>query len=560
MAPRSKTNHLSPFQDRAADYADKFCALQCTGGNGTPTLDIQLQLFINKSNGEITIANIKANIVLIINFKAGIVALLDGSTGGGFIFSIDNGTGLYIESSTNNNLWRISKESLEMYLSKSISLKVIINLNIGVKFSVSTASKAQLSLIASLMAKLSSKIALQIKSNESIGLSILVNISKSLITILNGSLKGFFSLVGEGIIKINGDLLWLQQVFIGLELVIGTMKGGIDALIEAKVKFDLAVIFGAANGIEILINILLAISGKINIALLAGILNSPKSLFALIAQLGGGIAVGVTGVFSVVSKLLALMDSDITIDIFLATLVEYAASKQANGDIEIDIYIGALWEVVQYIKINDNKDLAGFLNILIQLKQGQLIVKGINISAIISVLAGAAKVGLTLVVSILISIGGAVAVAISIPALLLHLIGHLTSALGITILKGLGIIINVSLEGNILVNILKGFSVTSILKFFLSGFNVVAVLKAVPGCKEIFAAVSAALSSSSNGKIKIEIVLESSLASSFVARIQAIIKTFFNIGGSSGKATTVKVETTTSGSIWDDIFGHHGSR
>ncbi|MDN4163609.1 hypothetical protein, partial [Nocardioides abyssi] len=164
-------------------------------------------------------------------------------------------------------------------------------------------------------------------------------------------------------------------------------SGSLTALIEAGVVFDLIVILGASNGLEVLIDIILQIGAVIDIgAALGGILNNAESLFRLIAQLGGNVSYGISGVFLIVADIVALINGNATVEVVINAIIQYVAYSSilvtADFTVALNETLKGFLSVVK--RINASSSLSGLVSIVEKLIEGKLVIGGVNISVIIN--------------------------------------------------------------------------------------------------------------------------------------------------------------------------------
>lgn len=486
------------------------------------------------------------------------MGLFNGTSGVVVIINIEKGTGVYITASQTTKVWISSKQSFEVYFNSLTSLQILIDLHVGTSFTISSASSAILEIIGNLLVKLSSRIAIQIQGNAKLAITILVKIASSIRTSFTGSLRGFLKVFGSGLIVIYGDILWLVSVFEGLALFFSKVTGGLTALIKANVELNIALLLGSANGVELLVNLLLAIVARVDLSIVAALLNSVETLIKVIVQLGGDQSTGITGVFRVISNIIAFINGSIKIDVLIGVLIEYGV--ETSSSIDISISIKGLKEVIRIQEsLHSSTSIKAFITFVEQLESGSLIVRGINISKIITVLIRGAVSGvINLVVIILLQLTAVIKAVESIASLLLHLLGLLNSRVGIRLLQRAipGISIKVTVSGNfdIFAQIFASVNVVTISRLILTGFDINTVLTSVPVLGQIYKAVSTSVSSASSGSLSLTTIVKSSAASSIVSEIRVWFKAAFHSyqSGSSGGSAS----TSTSKSIVWHVFGN----
>nr|XP_023013563.1 uncharacterized protein LOC111503489 [Leptinotarsa decemlineata] len=424
-----------------------------------------------------------------------------------------NGTGVYIYGGA-AKFNSISFQSTFETFSNLTSLKVFLDPKIGKTFTFSDISGDLSNILIESLISLSDKFGLGIQGNIKASLTLLVKISLSISTLIKGSLKGFLDASGKGLIKLHGDFVWLGGVLEGLGVLFGNINGGLATLIAAKVKFDLSLIFGSRNGLELFINILFPIAAKGKITLLAGLLNCTDKLLALIVQLGGNVSTGVTGVFKIILYINVLIRGEIEFKVFLKTLLEFAASRTSQKSIHLQIYIDALTKLVDISKASSSKELTEFVTWVNNLQAGKLFKGKLNISEIIVILvSGSVTNALVLVISVLLKLKVIVGfgIAVTIPALLFYLVLQLISPHGLSLLKSLGIEIKEYITpGDVISGLTKGNNIQSILSILGGRFDVEKLGRVFPPFGQIYHSVSVALRTSSNGSYDLSTLVKSS--------------------------------------------------
>lgn len=500
--------------------------------------------------------NITANVALIIDVNARLIGLFNGSSGDVVVWNITSQTGIYITGRQTNRGWLSANISFEAYFESLTSLSFFFQLNVGTRFTARNVTNSVLRIIGNLLGSLSASIAIQIRQNLKVALTILIDIGVSITTLLHGELKGLLKFAESGLIILQGDILWLVNVFKGLGAFFGRIAGGLAYLIEKDIEFKLSILFAAANGVELLINLLLAIVARIDLSvILKDTLNSVETVISLIVQLGGGVSNGVTGVFKIIGGIIGLVNGSVKIEVVIGYLFEFAATRNASGSGEIDIsvYFSSLLEVIsiQNSTHSNTEGLSGFVSFVGQLVNGTLVVSGVNISQIISSLTAVVQNSIQLIISILVLIGSVVNIVVSIPALILYIIQQLSTLAGSILVKAVfpNVKINISSSssGGVLSQILHGLKLSDIIRFLLGGIN--NLLKNLPIIGDIYVAISAALKKATNGKFDLQKILSSSGAKEIVNAIIGFIKGIFT-GGVTSQVVTATTKSVTSNWSW----------
>ncbi|KAJ8964302.1 hypothetical protein NQ314_005002 [Rhamnusium bicolor] len=547
------------------------CKFTCNATNTNTGNTGGLQIVFNETTSLVGVVNVTAKAAFVLDIKANLVAVFNGSSGAVIVVNFQTGSGVYIAAGQSSSLWLSAHESFEVYFNTLTSLQVIIDLKVGISFDKSSVSSAILEALGNLLIHLVSQLKLEIQGNIN-ALTILLKISSSLSVLLNGTLQGILKLLGKGLISIHGDLVWLVSVFEGLALFLAHVNGGLAALIKAGVEIDLPLLLRATNGIEFLVNLLLAIVARIDLSILSGLLNSVEKLLSVIVKLGGNVSVGVTGLIKVVAEIVALIHDHLELDVLIHSLLEFLVSKSTNVD--ISIYIEGLLKVIEIQAKNySSSSLSAFISFVQNLHNGKLVIAGIDISEIINLLIKGAVNGIIeLVVVILLRLSVVVEAVVAIPSLLLHLLQLVNSTAGIHLLQqaipDISIDINISIHGNIVQQIFKGVNIKTIISLIAKGFNIEAVLKALPVLGQIYSAVYSAVHAASGGSLSLAKIFKENGAASIIIKIQAWIRSALHIsggitlptlrpgGGISGSAGSVS--TQSSSGSWQWSIGVHG--
>lgn len=512
---------------------------------------------MNQSTNLFGVVNVTAKVAFILDINANIITLLDGNNGAAIVFNLNIQQGNYIAPGQSDKTWIASKVSFEVYFNSLVSLKVL--LNIGTVFSVQNCPQNILKVVAGLLVRLSVSLAVDIEANSKVALEVFIRLGSRLSVVLTGSLKGILQFAVKGIINLNGDFVWLVGVLEGLGEFFGHISGGLAALIKARVQFDLAVLLGAASGLEVLVNLIFAIIVRFDLSVVADILNNVDYLLEIVVKLGGGVSYGVTGLFKIVALVVKLINKKIQIEVFIQALLEFAVYRSQNsGEIDLSIHIEGLVQLVEVIKSSHGStsvQLKVFFETVEKLKSGNLIVGQVNISHLMKVLAGAIKGALEFVVTVLILLGGAFATVITIPYLLFVLLKCLNTAAGIRLLVALGILASTTnVFGNILVEIVKSVNLSVIIRLIATGFNLDTVLKSIPIVKDIYAALTASVKSASSGSLSVSVTIQASGSASVTGEIKTWIQSVLNIDGHHATST----EKSGGGIIGGIIGGFFG--
>ncbi|KAG5887824.1 hypothetical protein JTB14_022682 [Gonioctena quinquepunctata] len=547
FAPQPRSSRLeSPFQERALAPTEEECTIVCEGGGN----DNGLQIIFNQTTSLVGVVNVTAKVSLTLDITAGLVGVFDGQTGAFFIIDLNAQTVLYVEAGLTPLGWNSAKATFEIFFSTLTSLKVFLDLKIGQKFTFDNISKPVLTVFGKLVIQLfqSIEIRKQIEADYKSSLTLTVQLTLSITARLKGSLNGFFQLTPKGLLVLYGDLIWLSGVFEGLEVFFGYISGGIATIIKAKIQFDFALIFGAASGFELFINLLFIIITKIDISICATLLNSFDAWLEVIVKLGGGVSTGLTGVFKVIYYIQLYIQGKIKLDVFIQILIEVSAERSSGGKLEIDIFFQALSTLVVNSNASSSEGLKAFVLIVKQLQEGNLIVRNVNVSALLVIFTqGGYSTGLNLLVAVLFKLVVVIQFTVSISALLLILFQYLYSAAGITWIIRLGIKIDISSSTDISVQIQKKVSISSLTKLLTGGVD--ALIASIPFYGDIYSSLSLAVKTETKESFSLSVIVKSSTT------ISTSITSF--VKGIVGLTPTTKQESTTAKS-GGGIFGGGG--
>ncbi|CAH1955875.1 unnamed protein product [Acanthoscelides obtectus] len=547
LSSRSQLHH----QDRASGGSQDQCSWICKSSNDNKN-STSLQLFFNATIELIGIVNVEAKSALVIDIKAGLAAVLNGTSGSAIIVNVLDGTGLYIEGGKFNKTWLAAKISFEAYFKQLESLEVFIKLNIGEKFTLKQITDHILQELGEILKHLSVEIAQNLHGDLKVIVGLLEGVLSNVFKLLRGPLKGLLQLVGSGVTHLAGDIHFFIGVLEGLATFVGHIAGGIGELIKLKIELDLGLIFGAVNGVQALVNLLLALVSKGAIHLVAGLLNNAEALIEVIAKLGGGILHGVTGVFKLLGSILSLLNGNIKIDAFISFLIDFAISNKDGGSIDLNVHLEGFLKVIELSGAsNDSKGLIEFVH---NLQQGTLNFNGVDLSAVLKGLLGGVGNLLEFVVGILLKLEEhAVKIGTAIPALLLHLFQSVSPA-GLQILAKLGINIDVDANGHLdIVKAFKGiiFKIPKILLALKEG-DISKVLEDLPIFGTIYNAVAKAVKKASNGTVDLKKLLsrdgDKNVIEQIKNLIEGILKSVVSGSGSAGGSSSGGGSFEASGS------------
>ncbi|XP_060535509.1 uncharacterized protein LOC132707620 [Cylas formicarius] len=539
IAHQGRSKHLpharSHVHHNTRALEDQVCEWICDGGNvPNPSSNSSLHLLVNETSQLVVIVNVTAGAALVIDLKDNIVGLFNGTSGVAIIIDFNAQIVLYITSQDSDLVWIKSKQSIEVYFESLVSLKVFVEVSSCKRFKLSNVSEEVLIIVNHILVRLVAGLEEQLKVSIHAGLTLLVTITKSLVVVLNGTLKGILTLVGKGLIKLKGDLQWLLNVLKGLEELVSHIKGGLEALIKAGVKLNIALLLAAENGIDLLVNLLIQIVTKIDLsAVLGSLLNTPENLLKLLIKLGGDVSSGVDGLLKVVANLIGVIEGKVDLKVLIESLIAFSVSER-HGEINISISLQGLLEVIklQNSTHGNSKGLEGLAKFVQELISGKLVVGGVNISAIIEILVKGvvkgAKHAIELVVTVLVKLSAAIKTAVSIPTLVLVFLAQLNSTQGVELLKkaGIDVKIDVSSNGNIIKSLLKGFDIK---KLLTGGFDLYNILSSLPVVGQILGSVSASLQAASGGSLNLKAIFKSSESASISQHIKAFLEAALSI-------------------------------
>ncbi|MDO3398188.1 hypothetical protein QWJ41_20920, partial [Nocardioides sp. SOB44] len=113
-----------------------------------------------------------------------------------------------------------------------------------------------------------------------------------------------------------------------------------------------------------------------------GILNNAESLFILIAQLGGNVSYGISGVVLIVADIVALINGNATVEVVINAIIQYVAYSSilvtADFTVALNETLKGFLSVVK--RINASSSLSGLVSIVQKLIEGKLVIGGVNIS------------------------------------------------------------------------------------------------------------------------------------------------------------------------------------
>lgn len=520
---------------------------------------------MNEKSNIIAVVNTKEHVALAIDITNHLVAVFNGTSGSAIIINTENETGIMIKAS--KDLWlfknELENESFEIFITKLSSLKVIweIGSKVGTQFSFSSVEVMVLEEIAAILIHLSAEWAAQLKSNVSNALNTLVRVSQKLFGLFKGSLKGFLKLLGTGVAVLYGDFLWFVGVLEGFALFFSEFQGGIGALIEKSIRFDLKLIFAAASGVELFVYIVGVLKKHFDISVILGtVLTSIEKFLHLLVVLGGKSYRGVNGLITVIYNLIGVVHKNVAIEEFIDSLLKYALSGNIEKSISEE-WSKSLEVLITLLKeINVSGSLHNLLTALIELKENRFIINGFKLSDVILVLLSVGAVAyLDFVIHVLLLISAAAVEAeLLISQLFLVILGYLSSS-GHLVLLLIPEIESMVSSGNITEEITKKIDTQYILA---EGQDISSILSRIPVIGKIYESVSASLTKISKGVWSLEKILHSSKARKIVERIEEWISSVLHItltgehssnsssssGGQSGSGHSENCGSTSSGS------------
>ncbi|KAL3275584.1 hypothetical protein HHI36_020339 [Cryptolaemus montrouzieri] len=544
--------HHSRSHFRVNDDNEK-CSYVCPipKPSGPDNSDTDVRLIIIKEISVVAVVNITANVAIAVDLQENLAVLFNGNTGVTILIDLKAETGIYLAEGSSDKLWLSTKISFNEYLLNLGSLKNIKDFPGGKPFQIKSCSKEIVIKIGIVLSSLGSDLAERVKVNAQAALSIVVVIGKVLVGTLGGALSIILKKEQATELIIQGGLVKLVTLLKGLVEFSKKIEGGLEALIVADVEFKLGLVLAADSGLEILVALLSQVASKVDLSkVLAPILKSPEALLEAVVSLQQGLYTGLAGVEAVIFNTLQLVSKKISITVFIDVILQVSAS---GGAVSKERFAQVLSLVISFIQSQDDsfksscQKITNFLN---DLKDGKLVVGGVDISAILNVVIEAAgKVTLDLVTQILVKLTAVVGLTVALANLYLRLVFFIVSGQGLVyvlnLIPSLNLNIDFSSNKSIIAQLLSSVQVSKIITSILT-LDIIGVISKLPVLGDIFNAVGTALKACG----KTENDLKSAVkGSNIVGVLFGWIRLGLGLGGGSSPSGGIASQSIIGGGL-----------
>ncbi|ENN74484.1 hypothetical protein D910_03889 [Dendroctonus ponderosae] len=249
---------------------------------------------------QIAVINSSAQIGVVLDPLGDRVLILNGETGRGVVLNKRLGFGVEVESSG----WSIYKESLQDYL-KDVDIDGLVDENDDREFQFEVASGGEArAFIHNSLRRFAPDFLAEIQEDAGDLISGVLRFFGFIIYPLKVTLAPLLNMVTTSWVVFKGGFLALVNIFKWIGKLVAAIPGGVGMLAIAAVQLPLSAIIEAADGAKAFFFILRAIARSLNLMnVLKFVLTSAAEITKFIVGLGGLVVKGITGIFSIVSRL-----------------------------------------------------------------------------------------------------------------------------------------------------------------------------------------------------------------------------------------------------------------
>lgn len=499
------------------------------------------------------ILNETAKVAIVLDNNTGLCALLNGTSGIAVVLNISANTGVLIPRA-----WIAANVTLEVYLGSLVGgLASLLTAVGGVVFQVLTATTNILQAVNQILTCLISNLAVELQIDVRIGLRVVLNIVGGILGLLRGVLRGLLGLIGSIGVTVSKDLVGISNLLQGLGTIVGNVVGGIGGLLSGGVT-NITNVLTAETGIEVLGNLILDIGVNLNLgAILDPILRDVGSLLDLLNNLSGNVNTLVSGLLKVVSNLVSFLLGRCTLEKLIYVIIQFLTSNtpEQRGECRalLNQELNSLLVIINQVGLTQT--LSGLVNTVEGLLNNTLIVLGVNVSAVINLLTESEgdPLELSILISVVLQLSPVISAAVSIPTLLLVLMCLLNNIVGVGLLQGLGIVLNVTLSS--VTGILTGLlgTVLNLVSVLLRGVvGLLTALLSLPVIGQLVQALVTALNNVTRGLLSLGALLNLNTLVPNV--IKGLLSVLSGIGLGNSSNTTSQAVSCLNETTNENLF------
>lgn len=445
-----------------------------------------LTLIFNKETQVYALVNTTSQVAIVFQIGQPIALIANGKTGASIVINIKEKTVVYYPAGANQNLWQASQLDLVDYLNDLGPLTNVNNWNNGQSSNLTSVPKEVKNILISIIKKLDIEIAIRVNVNPDSIISLISVLIKGLLESKN-VIQHICIIIESPVIVIYGGLSKLVNLIVGLDAISKYLQGGIQSII--KNGTDIAPVLGENSGFNSLIDFLLQTCVHADLTkILGNLLQRPEGILKLVVELDRGIYSGISGIFAVVYNVQLYATKKISLEALIDVIIQVQACnahfKIAKKTLNEALYWYFILAESQKTQFHTETSWLTLNKFFQDIKDDKLVIKGINVSAIINeLISTSGSSSLCNVVKVLRHLSPAVSLSKIIATLYCRFVHYVVFGHGLIfidiLLPQIPIKIDFASKTSILKQILSKVNVGQIVSYLLR-LDVVGAISSLP--------------------------------------------------------------------------------